>query len=169
MKKCSVILLVTLISIFSLNCIYGQKKGIGQTYDVERDRFYSFRYTREYKENGDNYITIYTIYHPITNRHSHTITATNYKSEKLIVVSVDDAKGNIFSHIREEKTTYEIPSEEIFGFRGVCGELAGDRCPNQLSVGFVSDRYENVNVFEVASSRPESSNFHFFVFYDQLK
>jgi len=146
-----------------MTCAYSQTKYTGYEYDLNTDDYYPFKYTREYKEEGDVFKTIYKIYHPTKGHHAFTVTATHYKSEKKVKVDVEDAGGGIFAHINNEETTYETPSMEAFGYRGTVGALGGNRVPNQLMVKFVSNKYQNVKVVHINASEPGTSNFYFYV------
>lgn len=155
--------LMTITLILFMTNAYSQTKYTGYEYDLNTDDYYPFKYTREYKEEGDIFKTIYKIYHPTKGHHAFTVTATHYKSEKKVKVDVEDAGGGIFAHINDEETTYETPSMEAFGFRGSVGALGGNRIPNQLMVKFVSNKYENVKVVHINASEPGTSNFYFYV------
>lgn len=155
--------LMTISLVLFMTNAYSQTKYTGYEYDLNTDDYYPFKYTREYKEEGDTFITIYKIYHPTKGHHAFTVTATHYKSEKKVKVDVEDAGGGIFAHINDEETTYETPSMEPFGFRGTVGALGGNRVPNQLMVKFVSNKYENVKVVHINASEPGTSNFYFYV------
>ncbi|MDG3582951.1 hypothetical protein [Galbibacter pacificus] len=143
-----------------------QNRYTGYEYDLNYDDYYEFKYTREYKEEGNIYTTIYKIFHPTKKQHIYTITAVHYKSEKRIKVNVDKAGGGIFAHINDEEITYDNPSLKPFGFRGSVGVLGGSRVPNQLKVKFISGKYENINVANVNSTSSGSNNFYFFVLDD---
>lgn len=155
--------LMTITLVLFMTSAYSQTKYTGYEYDLNTDDYYPFKYTREYKEEGDIFKTIYKIYHPTKGHHAFTVTATHYKSEKKVKVDVEDAGGGIFAHINDEETTYETPSMEAFGFRGSVGALGGNRVPNQLMVKFVSNKYENVKVVHINASEPGTSNFYFYV------
>jgi len=155
--------LMTITLVLFMTNAYSQTKYTGYEYDLNTDDYYPFKYTREYKEEGAIFKTIYKIYHPTKGHHAFTVTATHYKSEKKIKVDVEDAGGGIFAHINDEETTYETPSMEAFGFRGSVGALGGNRVPNQLMVKFVSNKYENVKVVHINASEPGTSNFYFYV------
>lgn len=155
--------LLTLMLILFISNAYSQTKFTGYEYDIDTDDYYPFKYTREYKEDGDIYKTIYKIYHPTKGHHAFTVTAIHYKSEKKVTVDVEDAGGGIFAHINKEETTYETPSMEAFGFRGTVGALGGNRVPNQLMVKFVSNKFQNVKVVHINATEPGSSKFYFYV------
>jgi len=155
--------LMTITLVLFMTCAYSQTKYTGYEYDLNTDDYYPFKYTREYKEEGDVFKTIYKIYHPTKGHHAFTVTATHYKSEKKVKVDVEDAGGGIFAHINDEETTYETPSMEAFGYRGTVGALGGNRVPNQLMVKFVSNKYQNVKVVHINASEPGTSNFYFYV------
>lgn len=155
--------LMTITLVLFITNANSQTKYTGYEYDLNTDDYYPFKYTREYKEDGDVYKTIYKIYHPTKGHHAFTVTATHFKSEKKVKVDVEDAGGGIFAHINDEETTYETPSMEAFGFRGTVGAMGGDRVPNQLMVKFVSNKYENVKVVHINASEPGTSNFFFYV------
>lgn len=154
--------LTLLLTVF-LTSAYSQTKYTGYQYVLNSDDYISFKYTREYKTDGENYLTIYKIYHPKKGHHAFTITATHYKADKKVKVDVEDAGGGIFAHINSEETTYETPSLEPFGFRGSVGALGGKRVPNQLMVKFVSNKFENVKVVHVNATEPGTNNFYFYV------
>lgn len=155
--------LMTISFLFIFTSAFTQTKYTGYQYVLNDDEFYAFKYTREYQEEGDVYKTIYKIYHPTKGYHTITITATHYKSDKKVVVEVEDANGGIFASMNKEETTYETPSLDAFGFRGAVGGLGGKRVPNQLMVKFVSYKYENVKVVHVNGTEPGTSNFIFYV------
>jgi len=155
--------LMTITLVLFMTSAYSQTKYTGYEYDLNTDDYYPFKYTREYKEEGDVFKTIYKIYHPTKGHHAFTVTATHYKSEKKVKVDVEDAGGGIFAHINDEETTYETPSMEAFGYRGTVGALGGNRVPNQLMVKFVSNKYQNVKVVHINASEPGTSNFYFYV------
>lgn len=142
---------------------FGQTKYTGYQYVVNQDDYYSFKYTREYKEEGNVYTTIYKIYHPAKGHHVITITATHDKSQKEVKVDIENAGGGIFAHINDENSSYDIASLEPFGFRGAAGALGGSRVPNQLLVKFVSKNFENVKVIHVNGTEPGTSNFVYYV------
>ena len=156
--------LVTALTVFANPTkTFGQTKYTGYQYVMNDDDYYSFKYTREYKEEGNVYTTIYKIYHPTKGYHTIKITATHYKFENKVKVDVKDAGGGIFAHINDEETTYETASMEPFGFRGTVGALGGNRVPNQLMVKFVSNKFENVKVVHVNGTEPGTDNFIFYV------
>jgi len=164
-KKISILtktVFTVLLTVF-LTSAYSQTKYTGYQYVLNSDDYISFKYTREYKTVGENYVTIYKIYHPTKGHHAFTITATHYTADKKVKVDVEDAGGGIFAHINSEETTYETPSLEPFGFRGSVGALGGKRVPNQLMVKFVSNKFENVKVVHVNATEPGTNNFYFYV------
>lgn len=146
------------------NNSYSQTKFTGAIYIMSSDKFVPIKYTRSYSGSGNEFITKYTIFHPQKGNAWMTVTATHNKSNKSVEISVDDTKGSIFSQIHDEKTTYETPSLEPFGFRGTLGALNGKRTPNQLMVKFASNKYENVKVVHVwGSDVHDFENTYFFV------
>lgn len=155
--------LLIMLMVIIMSSAYSQTKYTGYQYVVNDDDYYSFKYTREYKEEGNIYTTIYKIYHPTKGHHAITVTAVHNKSEKKVKVDIENAGGGIFAHINDEETTYETASMEPFGFRGSVGALGGNRVPNQLMVKFVSSKYENVKVVHVNATEPATSNFIFYV------
>ena len=138
------------------------KKLIGYQYLVSTDNYTRFNYTRTYSHSGGQYITTYKLYHPISGLHTITITATHYKFEKRVEVSVEYANGGLFSSINNEQVTYGTPTSTSFGFRGSVSALGGNRVPNQLEVKFSSSAFENVKVLSVAGSH-ENNDFEFFL------
>lgn len=153
-------ILIPLIFLLFVGNIYSQTKYTGYYYSVNLDDYSSFKYTREYKENGNVYETIYKIYHPTKGFHIYTVIAKHIKSEKKIIVRSENAGGGNFSLLNEEDTTYENPSMEFFGYGGISNFT--DNAPNQLMVKFVSDKYENVKVAHLYASK-ENSDYHFFI------
>lgn len=156
------LVLTFLLVVFMTNA-YSQTKFTGYQYVLSSNDFISFKYTREYKTVGEQYVTIYKIYHPTKGYHAFTVTATHIKSDKKVKVDVEDAGGGVFAHINSEETTYKTPSLEPFGFRGDVGALGGKRVPNQLMVKFASNKYDNVKVVHVNATEPGSNNFYFYV------
>lgn len=142
---------------FAQNILYGYQ------YNLNTDENTKFKYTRDYSESGDEYVTTYKIYHPTKGYHAITVTATHKKAEKKVIVKVEYATGGIFSDICTEETTYEEPSIKPFGFRGAVGAIGGNRVPNQLKVKFVSTKYENVKVLHVNGTVTGRSDFTFYV------
>lgn len=135
----------------------------GYEYVLNDNDFYPFKYTRSYSGSGNEFVTTYTIYHPTKGYAAYTVTATHFKTERKVVVSIDDAGGGLLAHINSEETTYETPSLTSFGFRGAVGALGGNRVPNQLYVKFVSEKFENVKVIHVNATEPGSNDFIFYV------
>lgn len=154
---------LTMLLAVIMTCAYSQTRYTGYQYSVNNDDYYSFKYTREYKEEGTVYTTIYKIFHPTKGHHAITITAEHNKSKKKVKVEVKDAGGGFFADINDEKTTYETASMEPFGFTGTISSLGGKRVPNQLMVKFVSNKFENVKVVHVYGSEPASSDYIFYV------
>src|SRR5690606_33455923 len=111
-RKSNVLLII--ISLLFIGNIYSQTKYTGYYYSVNLDDYTSFKYTREYKENGEVYETIYKIYHPTKGFHTYTVIAKHLKSEKKVTVRSENAGGGNFSLLNEEETTYDYPSMEFF-------------------------------------------------------
>ncbi len=114
------------------------------------DEYKVLEYTREYKESGDTFITFYKIY---SSRYGHylNITATHYKSEKKIVVSIDDITVKVGGHISTQEITYEEPSLKMFGRQGSFKARfdAQNLLPNDLALKFVSKKFENIKVLQI--------------------
>ena len=168
MKKITIISIEGLISfllLFTLSESYSQTKLTGHQYTMSSDSYIAFKYTREFQQEGDSYKTVYKIFHPTKGYHAFTMTATHLKSEKMVTVEIKNTGGGIWTHINSEKTTYETPSLETFGFRGAMGALGGNRVPNQLTVKFISNKYDYVKVMNVNSTQSgDNSDFYFYVF-----
>ena len=156
-------ILMPIILTLLLTNVYSQIKFTGYQYNLNSDEYISFKYTREYKAVGENYSTIYKIYHPTNGHHAFTITATHYKADKKVKVDVEEAGGGIFAHMNSEETTYNSPSLEPFGFRGSVGALGGKKVPNQLMVKIVNNKYGNVKVVHVNATEPGTDNFSFYI------
>ena len=111
-----------------------------------------FKYTREYKQEGsDTFITLYKIY-SATNGYYLNITATHYKSEKKIVVNIDDITIKIGGHISTQEITYNELSLTLFGRPGRFKEMydAQNVLPHELALKFVSNKFENVKIANVS-------------------
>lgn len=150
--------LFTLSLIFFINNVYSQTTLSGFAYLLSSDDYIAIKYTREYSNSGDNFVTKYVINHPTKGFPWIKVTATHNKVAKTVNVSVDDTNEGFFSNINEEKSDYETASLEPFGFRGAVGSLGGKRVPNQLMIKFVSDKFENVKVVHVLGSRKTDIN-----------
>lgn len=110
-----------------------------------------FKYTREYKNEGDGvFVTLYKIYSP-TNGYYLNIKATHYKSEKRIVVDIDDITVKQYGHISTQEYSYDEPSLKMFGRQGAFKAQfdAQNVLPNELALKFVSGKYENVKVVHI--------------------
>jgi|SRR5690606_883694 len=134
MKKNTFKLFLILTFTFFVSSTYSQTLLKGSFYDLGINDYISIKYKRIFKLKGTNYITSYVIYHPEKGYEWITVTASHNPSDKTIKVSVDDAGGGIFSHINDENITYQSTSLKPFGKRGMVGQLAGNRVPNQLMV-----------------------------------
>ncbi|MDP2303662.1 MAG: hypothetical protein Q8N03_14685 [Ignavibacteria bacterium] len=149
-KKIKIILLLFIVTIFFFNQdIYTQTKYTGY-FCTGLNKLTSIKYTREYTQVADTFITTYKIYDP-TYGYYLNITATHYKPEKKIVVSLDDVTVSIGGHINTEEIEYETPSMKIFGRRGSFQSMfdAQGRLPNDLALKFVSKKFENVKVAHI--------------------
>ena len=82
--------------------------------------------------------------------------------EKKVEVITEEADGGIFAQLNKEETTYDVPSLEVFGFRGNVGLLGGKKVPNQLAVKFSSSKLEYIKVLSVLGSN-YNNDFEFFV------
>lgn len=155
------IILITTLS-FGQIC-FGQTLT-GLVYDLKSDDYYSIKYNRKYSGTDNEFVTKYTIYHPTKGYAWMTVTATHDKMKKEIKVSVDDTNEGIFSHINDEEIKYDSASIEPIGSRGMAGVLGGKRIPNQITVKFVSAKYENVKVVHImGSAKSEFSNAYYFI------
>ncbi len=110
------------------------------------------KYTREYKQDGDVFTTLYKIYSP-TDGYYLNITATHYKSEKKIVVSIDDITvSKEFGHISTQEITYDEPSMKMFGYANALRANGMDeqgRLPNDLGLKFASIKFQNIKVVHI--------------------
>jgi hypothetical protein len=145
-----IILLFCLIAFFPTQNLFAQSAKYTGYYCTGLDDLTPIKYTREYTEVADTFITTYKIYSP-TYGHYLNITATHYKPEKKIVVSIDDITVSIGGHIHTEEITYDTPSMKMFGRRGSFQSMfdAQGRLPNDLALKFVSKKYENVKVVNI--------------------
>lgn len=123
------------------------------------NEFSPFKYTREYKKEGDGvFITLYKIYSS-TNGYYLNIKATHYKSEKRIVVDIDDITVKEFGHISTQEITYDEPSLKMFGRQGAFKAKfdAQNVLPNELAIKFVSTKYENIKVVNIVKDSQMNS------------
>jgi len=165
MKTIKLLALTVLVGLFILTSltVIAQKYYSGYQYIVSIDDFVKFKYSRNYSESVDEFVTTYKIYHPVKGHHIKTITATHYKSEKKIVVKVMNAGGGMFADINTEKTTYKTPSLAPFGIPGPFNLIGGNRVPFKLLVIFVSSKFENVKVVHVYGTAMGGSKHIFYV------
>lgn len=142
--------LMTLTLILLMSNAYSQTKYKGY-FCTGANEFSPIQYTREYKEEGDKYITIYKIYSS-RNGYYLNITATHYKSEKRVVVDIDDITVKVGGHISTQEVSYDEPSMKMFGRQGAFKAQfdAQNVLPNEIAVKFVSSKYENVKVVHIA-------------------
>ena len=117
------------------------------------------KYTREYKLQGGNYVTLYKIISP-TEGYYLNITATHYKKEKKIVVDIDDITVKIGGHVSTQEITYEEPSLKHFGRQGSFKQTfdAQNVLPNELELKFVDSKYEYIKVVTIA--RDDQMNYN---------
>lgn len=113
-------------------------------------KFAPFKYTRKYTESGDTFITLYKI----SNKYGYylNIKATHFKSQKKIVVDIDDISVKIYGHISTQEYVYEEPSLKWFGRQGSfkANFDAQNVLPNELALKFISGRFENVKVIHIS-------------------
>ncbi|MEX0811101.1 MAG: hypothetical protein WD048_02715 [Chitinophagales bacterium] len=142
--------LMTLTLILLMSNAYSQTKYKGY-FCTGVNEFSPIQYTREYKEEGDTYTTIYKIYSS-RNGYYLNITATHYKSEKRVVVDIDDITVKVGGHISTQEVSYDEPSMKMFGRQGAFKAQfdAQNVLPNEIAVKFVSSKYENVKVVHIA-------------------
>lgn len=136
--------LVILLILFSINS-NAQKKHTGY-FCTGANKFSEFKYTREYSEKQDTFITVYKIYNE-SYGHYLNITATHLKKEKKITVSIDDVtvpNGHIYTHL----LLYKEASMEIMGRMGEFKRTFDKQnlLPNEIAVYFVSPKFENIKV-----------------------
>ena len=113
----------------------------------------SFKYTREYKtESPGVFVTLYKIYSS-TEGYYLNIKATHYKTEKKIVVEIDDVTvSKEFGHVSTAEITYDVPSLKMFGRANAMKAYGMDeqgRLPNDLALKFVSNKFESIKIVHV--------------------
>jgi hypothetical protein len=143
---------------------FGQR-GYKQIFSANGNAAYKLRFTKTYSHSGDTYVTFYKIYSLTDSRPSIYIKATHIKSNKHIVVDVEEAGGGIFSHLNTEETDYDTPSLKLFGIAGDFQMLAGDSAPNQLAIKFSDKSFTYVNVLSVNGTYSGFDGFIFWVLY----
>lgn len=164
-------LFATTIGLFASLIIYGQYTittvrnpniMTGYKYLTRTNHFTSFRYTRSYSISGDNFQTVYRLFHPRRGTQIFTIIATHYKSDQKVEVVTESVIDKVSEEINKEKTNYVIPSLAKFGFRGSVGTLRRKKIPDQLAVKFESAKFENVKVVNVLGSK-KNNDYEFFI------
>lgn len=152
MNTKKLVLLITLL--FAFTSSYSQKKSTtkskqtGNIYVTDTDSKIPFIYKVSYMIDSEgNYLSKYKIL--IYGEYKFDIIAKHIKAKKKIEVEVAGAGGGILSTISEQSTEYETPSLKLFGFQGAANMLGGKRVPYQLAVGFLSNKFTYVKVYEV--------------------
>ena len=150
MKK----ILTIVFTIMTIATVNGQTTKYTGYFCTGMNELSPFKYTREYKQDGDNYITLYKIYSP-TEGYYLNITATHYKSENKIIISIDDITVKVGGHVSTQELTYEEPSVKIFGWPGMFKETydAQNVLPNELALKFVSNKFQNVKVVSIVNMK----------------
>lgn len=143
--------------------ILAQSLKTGYQYFYHSGNSNTFKYERKYYEKPNEYTTIYKIYHPSTGQHAITVTAVHYKSEKRVHVKVEDSGGGIFSLLSESTFNYKNPRMGLFGEKSLGGALGDTNAPNTISLKFVSNKFENVNVISIVA---DESNGEYFLLDD---
>jgi hypothetical protein len=151
--------------LFSL-CIFttsnGQRRYQGFLYTLQTDSREPFLYSVRTSTVGEGiYQTKYSLYDN-GGKVRYTITADHFKEEKKVVVQVYDERFLLTVMNGKDETTYEVPSLKPFGFRGNVG-IFDKAAPNQLSVQFVSNKYNFVRILNFLGSY-EDNIFQFFIF-----
>ncbi len=157
------VLLLPLICLFTLPSGITKNNGtffIGYQLNAKTGVSYKINYTKSYEEVGLTYTTIYKLFNRVKGTHEMTVTAVHDKNAKKIKVTVNDPSSGIFGVNHTEEYTYQEPENGLFGIGGAAKTLGGSKIPNQLSLKFVSNKYENVLVYEVLYS-PE--DFEWFI------
>jgi len=114
-----------------------------------------FTYTREYKKDSGNFVTLYKI-STAQNGYYLDITATHYKAEKKVVVVIDDVytKGTPFysGPVRTQEIYYDAPALKLFGTQGIVKQsMDGQNAlPNELALKFTNNKYDYVKVASIA-------------------
>lgn len=166
MKK--IITLILLIAGISQSAFTQQKnKGYQVVIDEYGKNVYNITYTRTSYSSEGYYFTVYNVYN-LKGRLIIEVKAKHQKNAKKVTVEVRDPNGGVFSRINTEEGDYEIPSLEPFGNTGNYRILGGNDFPPQLSLKFMSNKYENVKVISVNATRPSTQTFVFYVFANEL-
>lgn len=124
-------------------------------------------YTRTLLSDESGYKTLYKVYN-LKNELVVIIEADHNPNEKEVIVEVKNPNGGVFTRVNTEKGNYETASLKPFGNMGNYRLLGGNDFPPQLSLQFLSEKYENVKVISVNATRPSSQTFVFYVFSKEL-
>lgn len=158
MKK---VILSTLF-VFSMLFVAGQAKSVGYLYTLETGSKEAFHYSISTKFTNGAFQTIYKVYKPGTSKERYTITASHFKTDKKIIVEVNDEQYLLSVMNGKEEVEYETEKLQPFGIRGNLGIL-NNSAPNQLAVQFASSRFEYVRVINFLGSY-RGNIFQFFLF-----
>ena len=141
--------------------IFSQKIQTCYLYSVSSDSYQKFNYTISIDSSDGEYVTAYSIYQ--NEKVRYKCIAKHYKHEQRVVVEVSDEKYFLSNMNNKEQTTYDSATMKAFGFRGNVGALTGSHVPNQLTVKFMSSKYQHIKVLSMLASYSDG-DFKFFVF-----
>jgi hypothetical protein len=132
----------------------------GADYNVASKTRSPLNYTRAYSKSGKFlYLTTYNIYDR-SGTATRNIVAVHDKRRKTIEVTIKDLEHSGFPVLNVERTGYTSPFMGRFGATGKVGVLAngkpGAAGPGQLTVKFVSKRFDYIKVVHVAGPHEDS-------------
>jgi hypothetical protein len=158
MKK----VILTSLLIFLMLFVSAQAKSVGYLYTLETGLKETFQYSISTAFSNGTFQTIYKLFKPGTTKARYTITASHFKIDKKMVVEVNDEQYLLSVMNGKEEVTYDTETLQPFGIRGNMA-IFDKSAPNQLSVQFVSGRFEYVRVINFLGSYSDNI-FQFFLF-----
>jgi hypothetical protein len=133
-----------IVILFCLCLLPAQAQYSGYTYLSSGN--VSMSYSKSYTESGNTFTTTYKT--KDSHGYSYTVKAVHYKSDKKIVVTIDDNAGGILALHHVETINYTVERDGIFGLRGD-GNILDGSYPYICAVSFTSAKKQNIEVYEV--------------------
>jgi hypothetical protein len=158
MKKAIFLLAV----VFICSNLKAQNRFTGYLYTLQSGAKERFEYSVTTSFSDGVYKTVYRLFKPGSQKNRYSITASNFKDSKKVVVVVNDKQYLLSVMNGKEETTYDTFSLKPFGFRGNLS-IFDKSAPSQLAVQFISNRFEYVKVLSFLGSYSDNID-QFFIF-----
>lgn len=132
----------------------------GSIYVLSSGKSIPVLYTRSYSKPGKKlYTTTYNVYNESRQR-KVVVIAVHNKEKHTVEVSVRDFELKGFPVVNSEQTTYSVPYMGRFGAIGKVGAIGKGKsrtsAPGQLTVKFVSKKYDYLKVVHIADAHEDS-------------